>query len=134
MDMRAVSLALAVSVLAPASAAYANTQTVAVVKSASADYSAKPHTITINATVEFPNTCWSHPRLKRLLTGPAPPANGIIDFAVQADVKTGGLCGQVVRTVTVPSFDWTGYRVSDKGVKVIGSKVPVVAMFHHPDH
>ena len=131
--MRVVSLALAMSVLLPVSAAYANTQVVAVVKSASADLSkVKPHTAVINATVELPNTCWSHPRLKRLLTGPAPPADGIIGFAVQADVKTGGMCGQVVRTVPAPAFTWTNVRVSDKGVKVIGSRVPVVAMFHRP--
>ena len=102
--MRAVGLALAMSVLLPVSAAYSNTQVVAVVKSASAEITpVKPHTAVITATVEFPSTCWSHPRLKRLLTGPAPPADGIIGFAVQASVKPGGLCGQVVRPVPVPA-------------------------------
>jgi hypothetical protein len=111
------------------SAAAATTKTVPTVISATARWSTLPNTITITATVQLNDSCWSNPRFMPPLTGPRPSPGTVAPIEVLADYATGKMCAMIVRKVQVPVLNWRIYpNPRLRAVKVIGSQHPVTAI------
>jgi hypothetical protein len=121
--------AAALAAMATSAAAATTTKTVPTVISATARWSTLPNTITITATVQLNDSCWSNPRFMPPLTGPRPPPGTVVPIEVLADYTTGKMCAMVVRKVPVPVLNWRIYpNPRLRAVKVIGSQHPVTAI------
>jgi hypothetical protein len=118
--------------------ALAAVETIAVVHSASAGYSTTAkHTIVVRAKVDLPNSCWANPRFKAPDPSLKPDAHGVVPITIIADSSEGAgvMCSMIYRPgVRVPALHWTTYPPTQlKAVKVIGSKVPIIAMIARTD-
>jgi hypothetical protein len=122
-----LTMAVAAAALVP-SLAVAAVRTVEVVKSAEARVAGR--TLTLEATVQLPNGCWSNPRFARPSRDAAPDADGVVPVKVVADSSEGpGLaCPMIVRPpVAVPALKWRGFPGGLKAVKVEGWRVSALA-------
>ena len=128
--MRASGWAMAVALAAMASGAAAATQVVPTVISGSAAWSKKlPHTIVLNAVVQFNDGCWSKPRFVPPLTHAGTPQGDTAPVEIQATHATQKMCTMIVRKVHVPTRSWRIYpNPKLTSVKFVGSTTPVTAV------
>jgi hypothetical protein len=120
-----------------ATAAPAGEQTIRDIATGSAVYSGKnQRAIIVQATVDLPNSCWSHPRFQRPARGVRPDADGVVPLTIVADSaeSPGVACSMIFRQAPVPPLHWTTFPKSGlKAVKLIGARRFITAQVEKPD-
>ena len=127
---RLTCAAFVFAILGAGGTAMAAEQTVAVVHSGSATYSAG-RAIVVRATVDLPNSCWSNPRFIAPSRRVRPDADGVVPILIVAKSKEGSrvMCSMIYRPgISVPTLRWTHYPANGlKAVRLIGTRAPVAA-------